>query len=177
MWFVLALERLWLRANTEFWTIFSIHMVLETSISFWSLSANINPISTIATHIYQDAIFKRKKSKRCLFAIGLFTMENEARLFCLAVTGFNRHSIKSEGLKDAMVQLEINKSVKGFQGFKAMSRIHKFFCVSIFHNHSRNMKFQKSIAYIHKPGVCQNLNILTVSFIIWQWSEIQHFAK
>jgi hypothetical protein len=49
-----------------------------------------------------------------LYAIEQFAMKNEARLFGLAVAGFNRYSIKSESQKDGRIQLELNKSVKDF---------------------------------------------------------------
>jgi hypothetical protein len=36
----------------------------------------------------------------------------------LAIANFKRHSIKSESRKDSRIQLEFNKSMKGFRGFR-----------------------------------------------------------
>ena len=43
-------------------------------------------------------------------------MKNEDRLFGLVTAGFKWHSIKSARGKDTRIQLEIGKSIKGFQG-------------------------------------------------------------
>jgi len=54
-------------------------------------------------------------------------MKNKGRLFYLACAYFNQHSIKSESQKDGRIQIELNKSVKGFWD----SRMFQFLAIGI----------------------------------------------